>query len=257
MRFIVDAKGVNSPECRELMSKYSDKLIHETRVPCLLTLSVENAFLSRDFSDNNRPYLMLLGRPIQMKGSFPCNISTLRYQTPLERTLTMYRYDFTRKAMTEITEKGLYDGLEVPNIIKHNDFELPAEVECIVIPPEDENDVAVAFASLAPESLRTNDYKSGYGIAEYFEEVPEVYEQQNDPRYTLKTQQQHVTYERVKEEVAEKIAEDLAPAIEIPEKYSPPEPKPEAKSETPKRQRHGIDIDIPEPAAPDDGYDYI
>lgn len=224
MQYVVNGQGTDSALCHELLAKYSDTMERVSGLPAELTMKVESAYIGFGTqAEKYKPCLFLVGRPTALKGQFPCGIIEMDYTTPQDRSLMVYRYELSRKNLTEMVRKGLYEpGFEVPPIIQSNEFELPVRTTCVCMPAQQVNgpqgaylEPPIGFISVEADSCVCTDETSGYSISDYFEYV----EDEPTPDMELATEKalEGEEFDRGVREITDELQEgiDLGP-VESP-----------------------------------------
>lgn len=180
MGYSITARRADGHECRLARQRYPDGVTHDSELPAIMFLEVEQAYLSYGGpKEDYRPYLVLVGRPSKFRADFPGNVKEVRFERELDQVPINYTYEFDREDLAKMAMKGLHEpGFDVPDIIRNNTFELPCRLETYMIWGDDgQTEFPLLF--VRPEdgrlpgernSLVCDNSSSGYKIGDYFED---------------------------------------------------------------------------------------
>ena len=243
MGYNIAGSGMRSAVCRALMRRYGDDVVVRDHVPATMVLETSDAFIEMDTPEQGavlgRPYLVLVGRAVELRGDFPFDVTTVRFAEEEDRPPVSFRYELSRTNLVEMCAKGLFEpGFDVPDVIRNTDFELPCSVSCAALAPVAEDDSPVVFADVDVNSLSCGDAESGYDIDEYFEAAPGLSRSVED---VASFEPEMMTRER---------ADSLLDAVDDVQRS---EPESRSEERTHRRERKPVQSTPSRPSAPSRG----
>lgn len=141
-------------------------------VPCEISVRMETvAVLHHGIDQNHRPYLHLSGQIVQVQPdvALPYGITALPFRSGSEPTFDAF-YEFDTEQLLELVRKGYFGSrFQVPESMTGLVWELPAEVDFLLVAPERMQQPPLAFVGVRNQSsTEFNEGNSGYTLAEYF-----------------------------------------------------------------------------------------
>lgn len=141
-------------------------------VSCDIAVRMEAVSLLHHGADQNyRPYLHLRGRltQIQPDVELPYGITELPFHRGSEPVVDAF-YEFDSAQLAELVSKGYFSArFRVPESMVGIVWELPAEVDFLVVAPESAEQPPIVFVDVRDQnSAVLTEETSGYSLAEYF-----------------------------------------------------------------------------------------
>ena len=158
------------------------KVTHLGNVKSNLIATPYKAYIDYGSYDETRyrPYLVLDTEIQGAVGDFSNGITEFRYRDE-DKLLRSVHYDFSDEELGVLARKGLYNPeFEVPSLFTDTDFELPIDLDIYLVNIDDKTMVYASYDMIS--DLKTNSEKSGYDLAQYFDEQTD-YEISNDSDY--------------------------------------------------------------------------
>lgn len=131
MKYRTTAQSADSYECAAMRIRYPEQMQHDSHVPATMFLETDRAFIHFGGpSESYRPYLVLQGRAVKYQGEFPGSVVEATMDRDSDRHYVEYVYELNNENISDMALKGLYDkNFQVPQILKHNTWELPCQCE--------------------------------------------------------------------------------------------------------------------------------
>lgn len=140
-----------------------------------ISVMVESIELAHHGPETNyRPYLSLVGevRAVAPVEPFPESVGSVTFPAGSGERVYAF-YEFNDKQLVALAGKGYFtEAFVVPEAITGIEWQLPAQVEALVLPAvaEDPESVPVVFVKVHDlGDLRIDEASSGYDLIEYFE----------------------------------------------------------------------------------------
>lgn len=215
MGIITQSYGLNSFEFIELIKKNTDYIVNQN-VPAYMEFVSSDAFINYDYNENIiKPYIEFIGRIQSVEvyeNMLPFNITHINYSND---TLYSYRYNLTRKSLSELVNKGLFEyNFSIPDDLKHSSLMLPCTLSSVTFIPKDLSSntaLPIIFSDVDIESMQGDDNNTGYNIAEYFYDKEELELDVKMPQNTNKFLLNELHNMSVKSDVTRKgVSNELA-----------------------------------------------
>ncbi|MFE1170358.1 AAA family ATPase [Nocardiopsis sp. NPDC058789] len=141
-------------------------------VPCEISVRMETvSVLHHGIDQNHRPYLHLSGQIVQIQPdvALPYGITALPFRSGSEPTFDAF-YEFDTEQLLELVRKGYFGSrFQVPESMTGLVWELPAEVDFLLVAPERMQQPPLAFVGVRNQNnTEFDEGNSGYTLAEYF-----------------------------------------------------------------------------------------
>lgn len=148
-----------------------------TDEPAEAKVRVRNAhFIYAGTDENRRPAVRLSGelRSVFPASPLPHNVQEVYFREGLGPSVDAV-YAFDQDQLVELVKKGYFTkGYQTPSKIQDIDYELPVQIDAIVLAPRNDEDVPVIFLDVqGRNTLALTHASTGYDLVRYFEDALE------------------------------------------------------------------------------------
>lgn len=164
---------MNDVWAQRVLSDHGIEAYQLEGAPAEISVLIDDVELQHHGPDQHyRPFLKLSGelKSIRFGAGMPYDLTELTYGSGDERVTAFY--EFSHEQLTTMTNKGYFaSSFQVPAQLSGIEWQLPATVDVLLLPPQDEH-TPVAFASVRNAAdLQYDVDNSGYELSEYFPDV--------------------------------------------------------------------------------------